>query len=441
MSSEEDPKQRRGRGSGGHGGVDGGVGARTEPIPLFDTSPLARSSSMSEEPVVRGEMAIERLVALGALQSFGYRRLWSAVASQHPDRFWENLRLGRSEHSIRSTEVQRRMWSQQLAATDVSGLYARQLEVGPVTAFGDSAHPVCQIRDPFVPPVLYWATGLDAEDRRSCRAAVGMVAIVGTRRPTGSGIRLAREFGAGLTAAGVGVISGLALGIDGAAHRGALEQSALHSNPAPLAVVGSGVDRPYPRQHAELWAAVEAQGAIVSEYPSGTPPAAWRFPERNRVMVGLSDLILVVESHESGGSLVTANLAADGGESVMAVPGPVLSPASVGTNRLLADGCAPCLCIDDVLTALELVRGSISSRAVAVNRPSAQGLDRVVEPRRPDRSTAATSVCAALDWYPCSIASIVDQVPLPITEVLAGIAELEAEGTVLVQSGYITRLG
>ena len=87
------------------------------------------------------------------------------------------------------------------------------------------------------------------------------------------------------------------------------------------------------------------------------------------------------------------------------------------------------------------MRGSISSIAVSVNRPSAQGLDRVVEPRRPDRSTDATSVCAALDWYPCSIASIVDQVPLPITEVLAGIAELEAEGTVLVQSGYITRLG
>jgi DNA processing protein len=175
------------------------------------------------------------------------------------------------------------------------------------------------------------------------------VALVGTRSPTRYGIGVAAQFGADLAALGVSVVSGLALGIDGAAHEGATASGA-----PPIAVVAGGLDDPYPRRNARLWARVAEQGAVYSESPAGVRTEKWRFPVRNRLLAMLSDVVVVVESRHRGGAFYTVEAAAARGIPVGAVPGSIRSPTSEGTNRLLADGCFPVCGVDDVLTALAL---------------------------------------------------------------------------------------
>ena len=185
------------------------------------------------------------------------------------------------------------------------------------------------------------------------------MALVGTRSPTRYGIGVAAQFGADLAALGVSVVSGLALGIDGAAHEGATASGA-----PPIAVVAGGLDDPYPRRNARLWARVAEQGAVYSESPAGVRTEKWRFPVRNRLLAMLSDVVVVVESRHRGGALYTVEAAAARGIPVGAVPGSIRSPTSEGTNRLLADGCFPVCGVDDILTALAL-RGVLLPAAAA----------------------------------------------------------------------------
>jgi DNA processing protein len=173
------------------------------------------------------------------------------------------------------------------------------------------------------------------------------VAIVGTRAPTRYGIGIAAQFGADLSAAGASVVSGLALGIDGAAHEGACGAGA-----PPIGVVAGGLDEPYPRRHTRLWERVAGAGVIVSESPAGVPTEKWRFPVRNLLMAALSDVVVVVESRHRGGSLYTATAALDAHKPVGAVPGSIRSATSEGTNALLADGAFPVCSLTDVLVAL-----------------------------------------------------------------------------------------
>ena len=176
------------------------------------------------------------------------------------------------------------------------------------------------------------------------------VAVIGTRSATAPGLAMAKRLGHDLAEAGVSVVSGLARGIDGAAHLGA-----LHANGAPpIGVVGSGLDVPYPKVNAGLWSAVAAQGVLLSEAPPGAPPSAWRFPARNRMIAALADVVVVIESRAAGGSMLTVREAAARGRQVMAVPGSVASPASEGTNQLIYDGCCPVRDALDVLIALGL---------------------------------------------------------------------------------------
>ncbi len=208
---------------------------------------------------------------------------------------------------------------------------------------GDATYPSQLLDDPRRPAVLFVRGDLGVLDARR-------VGIVGTRNATQRGRETAAQFGYELSAAGVVVVSGLARGIDGAAHRGALavEQS------TPVGIVGNGLDRPYPKQHTDLWNAVAERGALISEWPPGTKPDAFRFPLRNRILAGLVEVLVVVESRERGGSLITAREAAERGVEVFAVPGAVQSRASIGTNRLLCDGVAPATEVADVLMALGL---------------------------------------------------------------------------------------
>jgi DNA processing protein len=207
----------------------------------------------------------------------------------------------------------------------------------------DADYPAQLVHDPRRPEVLFVQGDLAALDARR-------IGIVGTRNPTRRGAQTAARFGHELAEAGVCVISGLALGVDGSAHRGALGASAA----APVAVVANGHDAPYPKRHTALWSEVAATGAVISEWPPGVSPEPYRFPLRNRILAALSEVVVVIESREKGGSLITAHEAAMRGIDVFAVPGPVDQRASAGTNSLLEVGAAPASSTDTLLVALGL---------------------------------------------------------------------------------------
>ena len=173
------------------------------------------------------------------------------------------------------------------------------------------------------------------------------VTIVGTRRASPYGTEVAYALGRGLGASGVPVISGLALGIDGTAHRGCLDGGGV-----PVAVVAGGPDVVYPRRHRSLHEKVRAAGLVLSELPPGTEPYRWSFPARNRIMAGLARMTLVVEAADPSGSLITAEFAKDLGRCVAAVPGRITSTVARGTNNLLKDGATPISGTEDVLDEL-----------------------------------------------------------------------------------------
>lgn len=177
-----------------------------------------------------------------------------------------------------------------------------------------------------------------------------VIAIVGTRTCTTYGEDLAEAYGRAAAEAGWLVVSGMAKGIDGAAHRGALDAGS-----PTVAVLGSGIDVVYPRRHRELYGRIANAGAILSEYPPGTRPDAWRFPTRNRIIACMSDVVLVVEAGVTGGALITARVAVDNGIPVFATPGDVDRVASSGTNALIRDGAFPVFGAGDLREVLDLV--------------------------------------------------------------------------------------
>ena len=256
------------------------------------------------------------------------------------------------------------------------------------------------------------------------------VAIVGTRRCTRYGRDIARNLGRGLADAGFGVVSGLAAGIDAAAHQGVLEAGRggrAHSGGdgpgRPVGVVGTGLDVPYPRANTELWHRVAEVGALCSEYPLGTPPAPWRFPARNRLIVAASDVVVVVESHGAGGALITAREALARGRTVLSVPGPIHSPASVGTNALLSEGAHPCLGLDDVICALGLSVGEPDARVV---ESAPGGLD--------------ADVLDALGWVPASLDQLALRTGAPLPQLTLVLTRLVAAGVVADHAGFYERV-
>jgi DNA processing protein len=189
------------------------------------------------------------------------------------------------------------------------------------------------------------------------------VAVVGTRAASVHGLADAWELGAFLGAAGVSVVSGLAIGVDGAAHHGALqaaeaaEQRGGGVGAGPIGVLATGLDVVYPRRHRVLFERVRQYGVLVGEQPFGMPPERGRFPVRNRIIAALADVVVVVEATLKGGSRITAERALDYGRPVLAVPGSRRNPAAAGCNALLADGAQPLLDPTDVLVALGLTPG------------------------------------------------------------------------------------
>ena len=209
-------------------------------------------------------------------------------------------------------------------------------------ALGDAAYPA-NLREIASPPARLYVRGALREDDTLA------IAIVGSRDATPYGLAVAERLAADLAARGVTVVSGLARGIDSAAHRGALRVGGR-----TIAVLGSGVDVIYPPENGRLAREIEASGAIVSQFAPGARPLAGYFPARNRVIAGLSLGVVVVEAAEKSGSLITAGLAGELGREVMAVPGPLTSPQSVGAHRLIQDGAALIQGWEDVVDQLPL---------------------------------------------------------------------------------------
>jgi DNA processing protein len=232
-----------------------------------------------------------------------------------------------------------------LEAFDVGAERDHLVEGGFLTACAHSERFPSLLRDLSDPPAVLF--GIGRAEALDLLAEEPAVTVVGTRRASPYGTEVAYALGRGLGASGVPVISGLALGIDGTAHRGCLDGRGI-----PLGVVASGPDVVYPRRHRSLHGRVREAGIVLSELPPGTQPYRWSFPARNRIMAGLARMTLVVEAADPSGSLITAEFAKDLGRCVGAVPGRITSSVARGTNNLLKDGATPISGTEDVLDEL-----------------------------------------------------------------------------------------
>jgi DNA processing protein len=254
------------------------------------------------------------------------------------------------------------------------------------------------------------------------------IAMVGSRNPTPQGLGHAREFARSFTTAGWTVVSGLALGIDAAAHEGALDAAGT-SPVATLAVVGTGLDRVYPRQHRDLAHRIAARGLILSEYPLGTPPLPDNFPRRNRLIAGLSRGTLVVEAALKSGSLITARFAAEQGREVLAIPGSIHSPLSRGCHALIKQGAKLVETAQDVLDELG-PRGTPASPAEPAALPPAipaAELGDCASTGAPPTAEEDT-VLRACGWDPVSFDVLSARTGLPTSRLQARLLELELEG-------------
>lgn len=263
-----------------------------------------------------------------------------------------------------------------------------------------------------VPPFgLFYAGCLPPEGALS-------VAIVGSRSATSYGIGAARYFSGVLAGHGACVISGLASGVDGAAHKGALKAGGYTA-----AVLGCGVDICYPRENFTLYMKIKEQGGMISEYPPGTRPAPWHFPMRNRLIAGLADGVLVAEACEKSGALITADAALDQGKNVYALPGAFDSPQSRGCHQLIQSGAKLVYRPEDILEDFHIERKAAQKRK--------DGLDNSEE-----------VVYANLCLYPRSLQEVADRCGLSLQDVSAALLRLELEGRV-VQTGshyYVIRM-
>jgi DNA processing protein len=288
-----------------------------------------------------------------------------------------------------------------------------------VLSLGDPDYPAAllNIEDP--PLMLYRMGRLDAAPARA-------LAVVGSRNATPQGLQNARQFARAFAEAGVTVVSGLALGIDGAAHEGALEGAAADAV-ATIAVVGTGLDRVYPRRHLALAHRIAERGMLVSEYTIGMPPLASNFPRRNRLIAALSQGTLVVEAALQSGSLITARLAAEQGREVFAIPGSIHSPHARGCHVLLRQGAKLVESAQDVLEDLRFVLPAPPVAADAPGQEPPEGEDALLQ---------------ALGFDPIGLDALIARTGIPAPRLQAQLLELELAGEIgRLPGGLYQRLG
>lgn len=296
---------------------------------------------------------------------------------------------------------------------DVEAFYERTTRNGVnITCWADEDYPALLKEVPAPPPLLYYRGQLVETDSTA-------VAIVGTRKVTAYGREMAYRIAYDLAKAGVTIASGLALGVDGVAHRAALEAGGR-----TIAVLGSGIDVIYPGRHRDLARKIEEQGAVLTEYPPGTQPDRFNFPPRNRIISGLSRGVVVIEAPERSGALITVDFAAEQGRDAFAVPGPVHAPASAGCHRILREGATLVRSAEDILEDLHI-------RPIDHNEPE---IDQVM------LSTDERRLLSVLTSQPQHIDDIAAQLGKTVSEVSGELMMLELQGSVQSGgSGYYSR--
>jgi DNA processing protein len=272
------------------------------------------------------------------------------------------------------------------------------------------------------PPDTLWISG-DVDALR-----LPSVAIVGSRAASPYALEVARRLGADLARRNVAVVSGMARGVDSAAHRGALEADGI-----TIAVFGCGVDVIYPREHRGLAARIAERGALVSEFPPGTPPRQGHFPQRNRIISGLSLAVVIVEAAEKSGSLITADFAMEQGRTVLAVPGNVLGGRNVGAHALLRDGAKLVECADDILEELPPL---LTQSGLGIGD---SGLAQK-ESRKPNPASHDPVLRSMVDGESYDLDEIADRSGVDRMKLLPRLLELELAGAVRrVEGGRFVR--
>ncbi|CCD28734.1 putative DNA protecting protein DprA [Candidatus Glomeribacter gigasporarum BEG34] len=366
-----------------------------------------------------GPITVRRLLAAFGLpqQIFGqsYTALAHAVGEQHA----QAVLHARDDHSHDAVHMRAVEWA-----------FAPNHHF---VTLADPAYPraLLEIADP--PPVLY-VRG------RLAKLHMPALAVVGSRHASPQGLQNAAQFARALADAGLCIVSGLALGIDGAAHQGALEGRA-----GTVAVMGTGIDLVYPARHHALAQQIAASGAIVSEWALGAPARAAHFPQRNRLIAGLAQGALVIEAAAQSGSLITARLAAEAGREVFALPGSIHSPLSKGCHRLIKEGAKLVESIQDVLDELQPAQASLTAAALrpkygpqhAALKTGAQIGMKKGAPDRSRQRLSATQQCVleALGYDPCALETLMIRTGLESPVLQAALSELEIEGWVALLPG------
>lgn len=376
--------------------------------------------SVSKKSLSKDQIAA---AALCALPKIGPKRLMTLLKHHDPQTAWAVVQGRAKPNEVVAAMLRVENLSTLLrhrATQDLQDQIERRCTKAgiKITIFGDENYPHALIADLAPPAVLFYFGDLSSLNNRR-------VGMVGTRSATASGRYLASHIAYDLATNDVCVVSGLARGIDAWAHRGALR--ALEGRLAdrtvgrPVGVVASGLDVVYPRENAQLWQDVATQGALISESAPGSPPEAFRFPLRNRILAALSEVLVVVESRDTGGSMITVDEAQKRDVTVLAVPGSPRNVASNGTNQLIQQGCLPIIGAQDVLVALGLD-----------NRRSQEN---IYNPRA-RLCQSDQNLVEIMAGAPFTLDDFVNRTDLATIDAAVSLGRLEALGWVVENSGW-----
>lgn len=376
--------------------------------------------SVSKKSLSKDQIAA---AALCALPKIGPKRLMTLLKHHDPQTAWAVVQGRAKPNEVVAAMLRVENLSTLLrhrATQDLQDQIERRCTKAgiKITIFGDENYPHALIADLAPPAVLFYFGDLSFLNNRR-------VGMVGTRSATASGRYLASHIAYDLATNDVCVVSGLARGIDAWAHRGALR--ALEGRLAdrtvgrPVGVVASGLDVVYPRENAQLWQDVATHGALISESAPGSPPEAFRFPLRNRILAALSEVLVVVESRDTGGSMITVDEAQKRDVTVLAVPGSPHNVASNGTNQLIQQGCLPIIGAQDVLVALGLD-----------NRRSQEN---IYNPRA-RLCQSDQNLVEIMAGAPFTLDDFVNRTDLATIDAAVSLGRLEALGWVVENSGW-----
>ncbi len=352
------------------------------------------------------------LLALAETPPNRVRRLTSEQLAELPELAGAHKERALGALGFRPAELPRLS----IAASGLEAEVARLAELGATALTRAAPEYPEPLRHLASPPHCLFVLG------DPCLLAQPAVALVGTRKPTGYGLAVTRRLAVDLAQAGCLVISGGALGIDAAAHEGALEAGKT------IAIFGCGLDVCYPRQHEELFSRIAAQGALVSEFPLGTQPARWRFPARNRILAGLAKAVVVTECSERSGALITAELALEQGSNVGAVPHAIGAEGSEGPHQLLRQGAALVESAEDIL---ELMGGPRYQAPLPGLEPSGPATAPEPEDDFGLEDEAGEALLGLLREGDCTPEELAGRSGLPAAQVASTLTLLEAYGKVL----------